>query len=63
MINPRSEHIYTLFIDYLLHGRMNIDDCLSIMRGFNLGQDYEAGQGVYNALLDYVCLIPLEDFK
>jgi hypothetical protein len=54
MTSSRSERIYTLFIDYLFTGRMNIDDCIGVMQGFELSQDYEGSNGVYNALYDYV---------
>lgn len=63
MTNPRTERVYTLFIDYLFCGRMNIDDCIDIMQGFELGEDYEGSKGVYNALCDYVCMIPLTEFN
>lgn len=62
MANSRSERIYTLFLDYLICGRMNINDCIEIMQGFELSGDYYGCLGVYNALSDYVCMIPLTEF-
>ena len=61
MTNNRTEHVYTLFIDYLVFESMDIEDCISIMQGFELVEDYEGSIGVYNALCDYVCMIPLSD--
>lgn len=61
MTNNRTAHIYNLFIDYLIFGGMDIDDCIDIMIGFELSFDYEGSQGVYNAICDYVCMIPLSD--
>lgn len=61
MTNNRTEHVYCLFIDYLVFESMDIEDCISIMQEFELSFDYEGSQGVYNALVDCVCMIPLSD--
>ena len=61
MTNSRAEHVYCLFIDYLVFESMDLEDCISIMQGFELVEDYEGSTGVYNALVDYVCMIPLSD--
>ena len=61
MTNSRTEHVYCLFIDYLVFESMDVEDCISIMQGFELSLDYEGSQGVYDALVDYVCMFPLSD--
>lgn len=63
MTNNRTDHVYTLFIDYLFCGKMTVEDCISIMEGFTFEFDYEGSLGVYNALVDYVCYYSLADFN
>jgi len=63
MLVGRSARIYTLFIDYLFTGRMDIADVLSIQEGFDCSYDYEGAEGIQLALLDYVCSLSLDEFK